>query len=358
MALNFWHDTCVLWHPLVPPPGDHVRRKALRALLAGFGLAALTACVDGNPAGPSHTSVAISASPVFTILPTQAELAALDLLRVTLHGAGPAPIVLERKIEASSQAEWAFNLTVEVALARPLSIYLETELIDLEGGAESVEWSGRTSAFQIRATFEPQELRQVDLFRGPLANLGLTSVDFGAAGLALVEGTTSTLRWTLAGDTTGAVMYVRTLDESVASLEERVRVRGQRSGSTKVVVFGGRVADTLDLTVRPINSVSLPPLAQLEATILPQLDYVVSNLFMETFGDAAGASSMRDEMTSLGAALRSRQGQEVIGAFEAAKAVWRSYGKDSRFRRDDGPQLGVIAISLILVANTLQTGLP
>ena len=334
-----------------------MRRKATTALLAGFGLAALSACVDG-PSGLTSPSVAISATPVFTMVPTQAELEALDLLRVTLHGVGTGPKVLEQRIDASNETEWTFNLQVEVAPGRPLSLYLETELIDTDGGVESVEWSGRTRAFEVRATFEPQELRQVNLYRGPLANLGLTGVEFGTSALRLVEGTSSALRWTLAGDTTGTAMYLRALDPSVVAVEADAIARGERSGATKVVVFGGMVSDTLDLTVAPITSIQLPTLFQLEATVMPQLDYVTSDLFMDTFRDAHGASSMRTEMTSLASALRGLRGAEVVKSYESSSNVWRSYGRGTRFRTEDGPLLSVIELSLILVANTLQTGLP
>jgi hypothetical protein len=332
-----------------------VRTRADHVSWSILGIVALSACVDGDPAGLPGRTVAIDATPVFALAPTDSEIASLDLIRVKLHGLGDTPRVIERSIDPFSEEEWAFDLTVEVDVGRPLQLYLETELVDVNGGTESVEWSGRTDPFEVRATFEPQELRQVDLYRGPLANLGLTGVEFGASTLRLVEGTTATLSWTLSGDTVGTSMYLRTLDSSVASVGLEDRVRGERSGSTKVLVYGGMVADTVDLTVAALE---LPTLTEMEATLMPQLDYAASELFVASLGDPSDAMELRTEMGSLSSALRELRGADVIRSYESTKATWRSYGRDSGLREPDLPQLGVVELALILVANTLRTGLP
>ena len=323
---------------------------------AVLSLTVLSGCVDGDPVGPDRVEpVSISAVPVFAIAPTVEELAQLDLLRVTLHGVGQTPFVLEQPIDASSEGEWEFTLEVELTVGRVLSLYLETELVDTDGALPSVEWSGRTSPFSVRASFDPIELRQVDLYRGPLANLGLTGIDFGAPTLRMVEDATSTLRWIAAGDTTGTRLYLRSLDPSIVTVEPNGLIRGERKGATDIVIFGGAVADTISLSV---ESVVLPTVAHFEAVVSPAMEYVLSDLFMTTFQDASGAGEIRTSMASLTTAFRDLEPLAVIDAYEAAKSAWRSYGTGLLERVGDSPQLGVIELSLILVAHTLQTGLP
>ncbi|HUF74717.1 MAG TPA: hypothetical protein VMM35_00500 [Longimicrobiales bacterium] len=331
-------------------------RRTPFASLAVLSLTVLSGCVDGDLVGLDGVApVAISAVPVFAILPTADELAQLDLLRVKLHGIGDTPLVLERPIDASSEGEWELTLQVEVTVGRVLSLFLETELIDTDGVLPSVEWSGRTSPFPVRASFDPIELRQVDLYRGPLANLGLTHVDFGAPSLRMVEDATSTLRWSVAGDTTGARLYLRSLDPSVVTVDANGLIRGESKGTTDVVIFGGTVADTISLAV---ESVVLPTVAEFEAVVSPSMEYVVSDLFVSTFQDGAGASAIRESVATLATAFRDLEPLAVIDSYEAAKSAWRSYGSGSSAQVEDGPQLGVVELALILIAHTLQTGLP
>ena len=333
-----------------------MNRRTTSPSLGVLSLIVLSGCVEGDPVGLHRVEpVAISAVPVFAIVPTEDELAQLDLLRVTLHGIAETPLVLEQPIEAASEQEWELTLEVEVIVGRILSLYLETELIDTDGAAPSVEWSGRTRPFSVRASFDPIELRQVDLYRGPLANLGLTALDFGAPSLRMVEDATSTLRWTAAGDTAGTRLYLRSLDPSVVTVESNGFIRGESEGTTQIVIFGGPVADTLALSV---ESVVLPTVDEFETVVSPSMEYVLSDLFMSTLQDASGAAAIRESMSTLATAFRDLEPLAVIDSYESAKTAWRGYASGSPLRTEDGPQLGVLELSLILIARTLQTGLP
>ncbi len=342
------------------PPGDRVLRRSIWTGLAGLTLVSLSGCVDGaDPAGVQLSeAVTLRAAPVFALVTTAAEIDALDLARITLRNSSDRAVVAEHEEPIDpSQPEWSFELTVQLTPGQILSLLLEFELVDSDGGVESVEFSGRTEAFTLHTSFQRQDLWRVDLHRGPLANLGLTGVTFRDSVLGLVRGASATLAdaWDLQGDTAGAVMYLRVMDTSVVTLDANGRVRARDFGTTEIVVFGGQVADTLPVEV---TDVTLPPLDELEATVMPQVDYVVSDLFIATFSDPVGATTIRDPMSALARSLRALDGPDAVDFFEGAVEAWGAYGAGTNLTVVDGPQLGVVELTLILVANALQTEFP
>jgi len=336
--------------------------RHLASLAALAGLAFASACDFGSdPLGVDlPRPVPIAIEPVFALIPTKAELALLDHLRVTLRSAEDSSVVRTETVAIDpTDDEWQIELTVEVRPGQGggRNLYLETELIDADGATESVEWSGRTRPFLLQAADRPLEFRQVDLYRGPLANLGLTDVTFTRGSLRLVEGSTSSIGWLTQGDTAGTVVYLAVRDESIATVDAFGHLETRGVGTTSVFVYGGMVEDSLELEVTQIY---LPPQTEIVASIKPQLDYVTSDLFLATFHDPASAEMLRAPIVDLSAHLEARDGPAVVADFEAIKTAYDSYGSDSVSpnRYEDGPQLGVLQLTLHRVATALRTAFP
>ena len=336
--------------------------RHLASLATLAGLALVSACDFGSdPLGVDlPRPVPIAVAPVFAFVPTDAEIAVLDHLRVTLRSAQDSSVVRTETVAIDpANDEWEIELSVEVTPGQGggLNLYLETELIDADGATESVEWSGRTQPFLLQAANRPLEFRQVDLYRGPLANLGLTDVTFTRGSMRLVEGSTSSLRWLTHGDTTGTVLYLAVRDEGVATVDASGHLETRGVGTTQVFVFGGMVEDSLELEVTQIY---LPPLTEIVASIKPQLDYVTSDLFLATLHDPVGAETLRAPVSNLNAHLDARDGPAVVADFEAIKAAYDLYGSESGSpnRYEDGPQLGVFQLTLHRVATALRTAFP
>jgi hypothetical protein len=344
---------------LALPPGDNVRRSST-SLLACIGLAFASACDSGPDLVGVDLPVAvpIPVMPVFAVAPRPQDLAVLDLLRITLRSPIDGSVVKTEEISINpDDEEWSIEMTVDVPASqrRTFQFYLETELADTDGGVESVGWSGRTQAFRLQSPDRPLEFRQVTLHRGPLANLGLTGVAFSLTSLDLVEGATSALRWFAQGDTAGTVLYFGTEDEGVVQVDSLGVLHTQGPGSTQVFVYGGRVEDSLTVEVAEIF---LPAPAEVVSTIQPQLDYVTSDLFVSTFEDATQAEAIRTRILEVAAALQVRDGPGVVAAFELVKVAWKAYGAGTQLRYTDGPELGVLELTLMRVANALHTAFP
>lgn len=338
-------------------------RRIIASVLALVGLTLASACDFGSDVVgvdlPRPVPVALT--PVFSLVPTDAEIAVLDEIRVTLYDAQDSSVVQTETVTIDpSQDEWSIELSVEITPGQGggLTFYVETELIDRDSGSESVEWSGRTQSFLLQSADRPVEIRQVTLYRGPLANLGLTAVRFTRGSLRLVEGSTASLAWMVQGDPNGTVLYLAVRDPDVVSVDAMGHLETQGVGTTTAYVYGGMVEDSVDLEV---TAIYLPPQDEVTATVKPQLDYVASDLFLATFHDPFRAESLRTPVAELNAHLQARDGPAVVADFEKIKGAYDAYGSNASgtpTRYQDGPQLGVYELTLRRVATALRTAFP
>jgi hypothetical protein len=334
------------------------RHPALLVALAGLTVA--SACDFGSdPLGVGlRRPLPLAIEPVFAVVPTYAEISVLDHLRVTLRSPGNGSVVQTETVAIDpSDDEWKIELTVEAGPAggRGMDLYLETELIDADGTPESVEWSGRTQPFHLQAS--DRQFRRVSLFRGPLANLDLRAVHFSLGAIRMVEGATARVTWIAEGDTTGTALYLAIENEAIATVDSSGRLQTRGVGATKLLVFGGTVKDSMTVEV---TEVYLPPESEILDGIKPQLDYVSSALFIGTFHDQVGAEAIRTPITNLNAHLQLRDGPAAVTDLEAVKVAYDEYGRafGGVNRYEDGPQLGVIELTLQRVATALHTAFP
>jgi hypothetical protein len=220
-------------------------------LLAGVTL--LTACARGDVStGPGSSQDALALAPHFALIPSAADRSAAPIERIRLEvtsvsdGAAHASRTLDVSPTADS---WTTTLSVPVA-GGELDAVLYAYLLHVDGeGMEAVQFSGRSEPFTLRrnAVLSPQ----LDIVRGPPANLDATSVSITSRPASLSVGDTVTLA--AAATTSGAdapTVFWTSLDTTVVTLSGS-RATAVALGTAAVVASAGAFADTLVLLVAP-----------------------------------------------------------------------------------------------------------
>ena len=143
--------------------------------------------------------------------------------------------------------EWQLSVEVKLPGAGTTNVELTIELVDAQSGNETVEWSGTTTvAVSPGQTQSPAALA---LFRGPLANVGVTAIRIAGAVGPLVEGTTMQLSASAEGATGTPQIFWSALDPGIATVNAAGLVQGVLPGRARIVAFAGPRADTVSITV-------------------------------------------------------------------------------------------------------------
>jgi hypothetical protein len=327
-----------------------MRLNPARAAVAVVVLV-LASCVDGEaPTGVGvPRTVSIGAVPSFNVVPSPAVVDALDRARVRLvDNATDSVIASAEDAITADQTEWAFDFTLDLEENQILDVRLEVELIDADPAVEIVEFAGR-AAFQVQASFEPAERRLLRLGRGPLSNLDITGMSVSGGRSRVQEGASDELQVALSGVSEGRVFFEST-DPTVASVDSSGYVRALVPGNTRIITSAGLFSDTLDVRVGQVN---LPETHVLEARLQPTVEYVTEDEFVASFSDAGGAVALRDGIEALAGEILARRGFQAVGRFEDAQDLWEGYGESTDLRLLDGPQLGVVLLTLMHAADLL-----
>lgn len=325
------------------------RHQAGRTL---FWLAVTTlvaSCVDGSSPVDVATvhAVQVAAAPVFAVAPTGAEAAAITHARLTaLNASGDVLEVVDQDLDPTAD-EWSFTLELELTERQSMSVTLEIEL----GSGGEVDWSGRSSPISVSPGVAPQVVADLPIYRGPLADLDVTRVTATAA-TSLFEGQSTQVEVTLEGAGEGARAYFQSLDPAVATVDGAGTVQTHSGGTARIVALAGPAADTISIAVQHLN---LPPGDSLQTVVTPQVEYA-ADVVGAGMGDAAGAKAITQALGQLNTALSAGTPSDVVNGFQAAVAAWSAYGEGTDLRVLDGPQLGVVELTLIQTADAL--GIP
>ena len=324
-----------------------MKRFAQRALTVA-ACAALSACISDGPLVPgTPRTFTLSADVVFAVDPGTEVLSSLKRARLTLYDAGAdtALAVVERTLESVSLRE-DYDLTLQVLEGVSLDVRVDVEVID---DGDEVAFTGRATQ-RIPAAGGSITARVV-LGRGPFANLLITSlVVTPHGGVNVQEGATRVLQLDTVGAAEGQIVFFQSSDPDVATVDATGTVHALTPGNALVIANAGRVADSLSLSV---GEVVLPSAGELGAWLGPQIDYVTSDLFLNTLSDGSGAHGIGVAVRGMFDEMLAGHGFESVGRFENAEALWMGYGSDADMRRADGPQLGVVALTLTLAADVL-----
>jgi len=306
--------------------------------------------VDGPTAAFAPRTVTLATLPKFSAPTSASVIAALDVARLRLIDTETDSVLasLEQPID-SRDVEWAFEITLELLEEQVLKLRLDVELIDGDPVVDVVEFAGRTS-FDVQASFEPTEIREISLGRGPLENLSLTDLHMRNPRPRIQEGGSEALVIDTVGAGLGQIVYYESTDAAVASVDSVGLVKALAPGNALIIAHAGQVADTLNLTV---GRVDLPAANVLQSRLIPQSDYVTDDLFVSSLADADVANQLRAGVESLVSEMLAGRGFEAVGRFEQAEKMWLEYGEGTSLRSLDGPQLWVIAITLMHAADAL-----
>jgi hypothetical protein len=327
-------------------------RLAVAAAVVGFA-----ACVDGEaPTGVGEPRVvSVRAVPSFAVEPAAAVVEGLDRARVRLIDTETDSVVALAELAiAPSESEWVFDFQLELMDDEVRNVRIDAELIDEGPVGEIVEFAGRSS-FQLRSSFEAERRRLLQMGRGPLANLALTGLDASGARSRVQEGASDRLVVTLSGTAPGQRVFFESSDPTIATIDSVGNIRALAPGDARVITAAGLFADTLDLRV---GRVTLPPTPSLEGRLGAVTEYVTGELFLSSFSDPVAAQGLREGIDALTVELFARRGFEAVGRFEDVQETWEQYGEGTELGLLDGPQLGVVLVTLIHAADLLGVDFP
>ncbi len=171
-----------------------MKSTRLLAFLAIGVTSLVLSCTGGeSPTGDHPPAMAlVGLNAIFPLQAGEAQAGDISRIRLTvLRFANRAPLdVVVRDVEPDA-SESVIEFEVEVPLDDPRILVL-LELISVTGTVEAVEWVGITEPITLdrgRAV----DAGQVDLVRGPVDNLAVTSISIIHPG-SLLEGTESSSR--------------------------------------------------------------------------------------------------------------------------------------------------------------------
>ncbi len=250
----------------------HRKRWAAFALVAL--LPALAVCVDGvSPPVPTDQAAQLVLSPVFAVETGSGQPLPINAIRVTAL-LTPGDEVLKRQtfpVDPSS-SEW--TLSLEVPYSSELQdprFYTVMELLNVSGGVETVEWSGRSRVMEL-SSLSQLEVQAVEVVRGPVANLDVTGVAVEPHDTLFEEGASTTVSARVDGSE-GAVVFWESSDPAVATVvrtgSREAEVSFLRPGGVTVTALAGTArATTRFRAVQRPDSVVLLPGAALRLTSL------------------------------------------------------------------------------------------
>jgi uncharacterized repeat protein (TIGR01451 family) len=231
-------------------------------LFAGLLLA--QSCVGGDaPVAPGEAGRRVSLPIQASVVASAADAAAPPINRIrAVAERVPGGETVDSVVTDVSPTAGSWTLSLSVSTSDPtlvVVVYLQLIHVDASG-RETVEYSGRTAPITVvpGGTAEPAS---VEVVRGPMDNLSVTSVAISGAPTSLEEGDSATLSVQVTTSDANAtpVVFWTVLDAGVAGVSAGV-VHALLPGTARVVASAGPEADTVSIAVqaRP-SKVSVTP---------------------------------------------------------------------------------------------------
>lgn len=234
-----------------PPP---LRRVTLSSvcLVALFGLSGC-ADVSRDPLQPAP-GVPILIQPALIPTPADADALPIHRIRTVAVRAADEFVLGESVTDVDPNAdEWVLEVSVETPQVVTAVLYLYLVYVT-EGGTELVQFSGRTDPITLDPDGEPIT-PEVTVVRGPLSNLGVTSVSVTASPEILLVGEGSDLAASAEYVGDAPTIFWTSTDDAV------LRVDGDAAsalsvGVVSLVASAGAFADTVEVTVLPADTIA------------------------------------------------------------------------------------------------------
>jgi hypothetical protein len=220
-------------------------------LLASLAGGVVWSCTDGpGPTDGAGRSAPLDIVPRFQLDPSTFSSAPIDRIRIIATDVETSRHVAMLDVVVDAIAsQWVLDVGIDLGDAESMEVTVEIEL--LSGG--SVQWSGR--AGPITVPTGPNAAQQIDVYRGPLDNLDVVSLDITGAPSQLLAGAARglTAEITLvAGSTADPVVFWASSDPAVATVTSEgpdVTLTAVTSGTTDIIAAAGPAFDELTLEV-------------------------------------------------------------------------------------------------------------
>lgn len=275
---------------------------SFRTIACLSALVGLVGCADGSrdPLRPA-SYVPVLLQPALIPTPADGDALPIHRIRTVAVRTSDEAILGERSTDVDPNAdEWVLEVSVETPGVVTAVLYLYLIHVT-EGGAELVQFSGRTEPLTLDPDAE-SVTPDVTLVRGPLSNLGVTSVTVTSTPSILLVGESGALEATAEYTGDEPTVFWTSSDDAVLSVSGTA-ASALSVGSISIIASAGAFADTVEVTVLPADTI-----APLLASTIPAdgalgvpVGTVVSALFDEpiaplsisaatlTLTDASGA---------------------------------------------------------------------
>ena len=234
------------------------KQRKLKLLAGVFFLllgSSLGSCVDGpSPMElPQDGAVAQFAMVAdFTRALATEGAAPIHRIRITARVVGTGEVVGQVVQEVNpADPDWTIEISVSIPTGPNPQVILTVELINVEGGVETVEWSGETGSIPLQAATTPTT-QSVSVVRGPLDNLAVTAVAIVAPSHLRV-GKSAQLSATVATSDAGSTpqLFWASLNPAVGTVSSTGLFQALSAGSALVVATAGPAADTATIQLLP-----------------------------------------------------------------------------------------------------------
>jgi len=187
--------------------------------------------------------------------------APINRIRITARVVGTGEVVGQVVQEVNSaDPDWTIEISVSIPTGPNPQVILTVELINVDGGVETVEWSGETASIPLQAATTPTT-QTVTVVRGPLDNLAVTAVAIIAPS-QLRTGKSAQLSATVATSDAGSTpqLFWASLSPAVGTVSSSGLFQALAPGTALVVATAGAAADTASIKVLPaIHKVVVEP---------------------------------------------------------------------------------------------------
>jgi uncharacterized protein YjdB len=214
----------------------------------------LSVCTDGlDPAFPGHSPpIQLAVLPkISSHLPT-AGSQPINRIRLTAFLVETGEVIGEHVEDVDPGSEsWTLKFEANVPELENPHFFVLVELINVSGGLESVEWSGRSQELPLTTGTIP-EIREVAVVRGPPVNLGVTSVEILPHDSALGEGDSMLLEASVKGESSigSPVVFWASATPDIVSVSAGGLVTGLLPGEAQVMCLAGASVDTTLVSVQ------------------------------------------------------------------------------------------------------------
>ena len=268
--------------PMKPPLRVLV---AATSLLVSVGACFATDSTTGMGGGQAPAELAIQ--PALIPSPADGGAEPINRIRAVATRVPDHAVLGQTVIDVSPTADsWSVDLTVTQSGEEETTVVVFLYLIHVEGGVESVQFSGRSDPILL----VPGEMISPDIpiVRGPVANLSVTDVAITSVPTTMVVGETQPLSETVStSETVEPLIFWTSLDPGVLSLDGST-VTALAPGTADVAASAGAFSDVATITVHGplmVTTTSLPAVT-------------VGSDYSETLTAAGGDGGYTWEVTS------------------------------------------------------------